>query len=518
MYLWQGLRRAAQVKPNGTAMIFQDRERTWRELQDRVGRLAGGLVGAGLSKGGRAAILSLNSDRYFEYLLAVPMAGGAVVPINIRLAPPEIEYILDDSSAEMLFIDDRFAPVLETLKGRMSSVREVIYLGDGRLPIGMRAYEGLLAADPITNRAGGEADLAGIFYTGGTTGKAKGVMLSHSNLVTNAANIVTAFAYDADSVYLHAAPMFHAADNASTLAITMLGGVHVFIPAFEPADFLATIQRKRVTHSLLVPTMINMLVNFSRLADYDLSSLKQIAYGASPMPDALLRRVVEMLPRVRFVHAYGMTEAAPLVTALHPRHSTLEGLQSGKSRSCGQAALMVEVRIADAYDNEVPRGTVGEVQVRGPNVMKGYWNKPELTAEALRGGGYHSGDGGYMDEEGYVYIVDRLKDMIITGGENVYCAEVESAISTLAGVSEVAVIGIPDENWGESVHAIIVPQASACVTPEQVIAHCHTLIAGYKCPRSVTIRKEPMPLSGAGKILKVVLREPYWAGRSKRVN
>jgi long-chain acyl-CoA synthetase len=518
MYVGQGLRRAAQVKPNGTATIYKGRRRTWHEVQDCVAGLAGGLVRAGLSKGGRAAILSLNSDRYFEYLLGVPMAGGAVVPINIRLAPPEIEYILEDSGAEFLFIDDRFAPVLEALKGRMRSVREVIYLGDGRLPNGMLAYDALLAGDPITNEGGGEAELAGIFYTGGTTGKAKGAMLSHCNLVTNAANIIAAFGYDADSVYLHAAPMFHAADNASTLAITMLGGAHVFIPAFDPADFLAAIQRERVTHGLLVPTMINMLMSFPGFANYDLSSLKQIAYGASPMPDALLRRAVDTLPGVRFVHAYGMTEAAPLVTALHPRHSTLEGLQSGKNRSCGQAGLMVEVRIADPYDNEVPRRTVGEVQIRGPNIMLGYWKKPELTAEALRGGWYHSGDGGYMDEEGFVYIVDRLKDMIITGGENVYCAEVESAISTLAGISEVAVIGIPDEKWGESVHAIVVPQAGASVTPEQVIAHCHTLIAGYKCPRSVTIRNEPMPLSGAGKIVKVVLREPYWAGRSKRVN
>ena len=518
MRVGQGLKRAAQIKPNGTATVFLGRRQTWREVQDRVARLAGGLVRAGLSNGGRAAILSLNNDRYFEYLLAVPMAGGAVVPINIRLAPPEIQYILEDSGAEFIFVDDRFAPVLETLKGKMGSVREVVYLGDGPLPRGMLAYETLLNAAPMLDEKSSAADLAGIFYTGGTTGKSKGAMLSHRNLVTNAANVVSAFDYDADSVYLHAAPMFHAADNASTLAVTMLGGVHVFVTAFEPAEFLAAIQRKRVTHTLLVPTMINMLVNFPKLADYNLSSLQQIAYGASPMPDALLRRAVEMLPGVRFVHAYGMTEAAPLVTALHPRHSTLEGLQSGKSKSCGQAGLMVEVRIADAYDNEVPRGTVGEVQVRGPNIMLGYWNKPELTKEALRGGWYHSGDGAYMDEEGFVYIVDRLKDMIITGGENVYCAEVESAISTLAGVSEVAVIGIPDEKWGEAVHAIVVPQTGACVTPEQVMAHCHTLIAGYKCPRSVTIRNEPMPLSGAGKILKVVLREPYWAGRTKRVN
>jgi long-chain acyl-CoA synthetase len=518
MNVGQGLRRAAQVKANGTATIFQGRRRTWREVQDRVSRMAGGLVGAGLSKAGRAAILSLNSDLYFEFLLGVPLAGGAVVPINIRLAPPEIQYILEDSGAEFLFIDDRFAPVLDKLRGKMGNVREIIYLGNGQLPNGMRAYEDLLWAAPITGGSCGGEDLAGIFYTGGTTGKAKGAMLSHRNLVTNAANIISAFGYDADSIYLHAAPMFHLADGASTLAITMLGGVHAFIPTFDPAEFLAAIQREKVTHSLLVPTMINMLVNSPGLADCDFSTLKQITYGASPMPDALLRRAVETLPGVRFLHAYGMTEAAPLVTALDPRYSTLEGSYAGKTKSCGQAALMVEVRIADPNDNEVPPGIVGEVQVRGPNIMLGYWNNPQLTAEALRCGWYHSGDGGYMDEDGFVYIVDRLKDMIITGGENVYCTEVESAISLLDGVGEVAVIGIPDEKWGEAVHAIVVPRSGASVTPEQVISHCRSLIAGYKCPRSVAIRSEPMPLSGAGKILKVALREPYWAGRAKRVN
>jgi long-chain acyl-CoA synthetase len=343
-------------------------------------------------------------------------------------------------------------------------------------------------------------------------------MLSHRNLVMNAANVIVAFGYDADSVYLHAGPMFHLADGASTLAITAVGGVHVFIPAFDPADFFTTVQREKVTHSLLVPTMINMLVNFPKISDYDLSTLQRITYGASPMPDALLRKAIATLPGVRFVHAYGMTEAAPLVTALDPRYSTLDGPYAGRSKSCGQAAPMVDVRIADPDDNEVPRGTVGEVQVRGANIMLGYWNKAELTAQALRGGWYHSGDGGYMDEEGFVYIVDRLKDMIITGGENVYSAEVENAIAVLDGVAEVAVIGIPDETWGEAVHAVVVPRTGRSVTPDQVIAHCHALIAGYKCPRSVTIRNEPMPISGAGKILKVVLREPYWAAFAKRVN
>ena len=517
MYVTQGLRRAAQVKANAAATVFRDRRRTWREVEDRVARLASGLLGLGLSKGGRAAILALNSDRYFEYLLAVPMAGGAVVPINIRLAAPEVQYILEDSGAEVPFIDDRFAPVLDALKGKFGSVREIVYLGDGPLPSGMRAYESLLAS-PIGEPINSDADLACIFYTGGTTGKAKGAMLSHRNLVMNAANVIVAFGYDADSIYLHAGPMFHLADGASTLAITAVGGVHAFIPAFDPAEFLATVQREKVTHSLLVPTMINMLLNFPKISDYDLSSLRRITYGASPMPDALLRKAIETLPGVRFVHAYGMTEAAPLVTALDPRYSTLDGPYAGRSKSCGQAAHMVDLRVAGPDDKEVPRGTVGEVQVRGANIMLGYWNKAELTAEALRGGWYRTGDGGYMDEEGFLYIVDRLKDMIITGGENVYSAEVENAIAVLDGVAEVAVIGIPDETWGEAVHAVVVPRAGRSLTADQVITHCHTLIAGFKCPRSVAIRNEPMPISGAGKILKTVLREPYWRGRAKQVN
>jgi long-chain acyl-CoA synthetase len=518
MDITQGLRRAMQIRSNGASTVFRERCRTWRETGERISRLAGGLSQLGLAKGDRVAILALNSDRYFEYLFAVPMAGGAVVPINIRLAAPEIQYILENSGTEILFIDDRFAPVLDALKGQMPSVRHVVYLGDGALPAGMRAHEDLLSVPPLTEPRACDDDLAGIFYTGGTTGKAKGVMLSHRNLVVNAASVIPAFGYDADSVYLHAGPMFHLADGASTLAVTVVGGVHVFVPAFDPTDVLATIQREKVTHSLLVPTMINLLVNFPKVADHDVSSLRRVAYGASPMPEAVLRKALQVLPGVKFAQAYGMTEAAPLVTALDPRYTTLEGPDAGRIKSCGQAGHLVEVRIADADDREVPRGTVGEVQVRGDNVMLGYWNAPDLTAQALRGGWYHSGDGGYMDADGFVYIVDRLKDMIITGGENVYSAEVENAISTLDGVAEVAVIGVPDEKWGEAVHAIVVPRTGKPVTADGVIAHCHGLIAGYKCPSGVTIRSEPMPISGAGKILKTELRKPYWAGRGTQVN
>ncbi|MEJ0078800.1 MAG: AMP-binding protein [Alphaproteobacteria bacterium] len=296
----QGLRRAVQVRPNGTSTVFRDRRRTWGETGERVARLASGMINLGLAKGARAAILALNSDRYFEYLLAVPMAGAAVVPINIRLAAPEIAYILQDSGAEILFIDDRFAPVLEALRGQMPGVRHIIYLGDGPLPTGMCGYEDLLDVPLLAQPLAGDDDLAGIFYTGGTTGKAKGVMLSHRNLVVNAANVIPAFGYDADTVYLHAGPMFHLADGASTLAVTITGGAHVFVPGFDPADVLATVQHEKVTHGLLVPTMINVLVNFPKIAEYDVSTLKRVAYGASPMPEAILRKALAMLPGVRF--------------------------------------------------------------------------------------------------------------------------------------------------------------------------------------------------------------------------
>jgi long-chain acyl-CoA synthetase len=514
MQLAQALSRAATINPSGTATVFRERRRGWTEASDRIRHLAGGLARLGVGKGDRVAVLALNGDRYFELLFAVPMAGAVLVPVNTRLAPPEIAFILEDSGARALFLDDAFAEMPGRLPGR-AGVEHLVHLGDGPAPAGMRSYEALLdGAPPLAEGLAGGDDLAGIFYTGGTTGRSKGVMLSHRNLVSNAAMVVPAVGYRFDSVYLHAAPMFHLADGMSTFAVTMVGGTHVFIPRFDPADLLAEVARTRATNAVLVPTMINAVVDFPGLAAHDVSSLRVVPFGASPMPDAVLRKATAAFPGVRFLHVYGMTEASPLVTAMEL------GVEPAgeRVRSCGRPALLMEVRIADAEDREVPRGTVGEVQVRGPNIMLGYWNQPEATRAALRGGWYHSGDGGVMDEEGYVWIVDRLKDMIITGGENVYSAEVENAIATHDAVAEVAVIGVPDERWGEAVHAVVVSRPGRAITAEEVVGHCRGLIAGYKCPRSVEVRSEPLPLSGAGKVLKTRLREPFWAGRDRRVN
>ena len=519
MYLTQALRRAIQIRGNEVATIGAGRERTWPEVGARVARLAGALQSLGVQSGDRVAILALNSDRYLEYMFAVPWAGGVFVPINIRLAPPEVAFWLNDSGSEILLVDDQFLPMLESLDGMLETVREVVYIGDGRAPEGLHHYETILtSASPVPDAGRGDDDLAGIYYTGGTTGRSKGVMLSHRNLVSNNAHVVAALRFEFGMRWLHAAPMFHIADSLAAFSVTMVGGSHVFIPGFTPQASLEAIETHRVTYGLFVPTMVNMLVNHPDVARYDLSSLSAIVYGASPMPEAVVKRAMEVLPHCAFTHAYGQTECAPLVTTTGPEYHVLEGPHAGRYKAIGRAVIGVEVKIVDGNDAEVPRGVVGEICARGPNVMLGYWRQPELTAEAVRDGWMHSGDGGYMDEDGFVYIVDRLKDMIISGGENVYSTEVEDVVYQHPGVVECAVIGIPDETWGEAVHAIVRRADGAGVTAEALIAHCREHIAGFKCPRGITFRDEPMPLSGAGKILKTELRKPFWAGQEKKIN
>jgi long-chain acyl-CoA synthetase len=517
------LRRAAQVKPHGPATSFGSRRRTWAECAERVSKVAGGLTGLGLVRGDRVAILALNSDRYFELMYAIPWAGGVVVPLNTRLASPEIEYILDDSGAVMLFIDTAMAHHLAALDGKIPKVREIVWLDDTPAPPPssqpqLLAYEDLAGYEAIDDAGARDEEIGGLFYTGGTTGRSKGVMLTHTNLVVNAMNAVAGIGFNGDTVYIHSGPMFHLADGASTFGVTMAAGRHTFIPRFDPVEVLQNVQAERVTNATLVPTMVNMVVNHPRFPEFDISSLKLVLYGASPMPEGVIRKAMAAMPTVKFMHAYGMTEAAPIVTLLDPRYTTLDGPFAGRHKSCGQVAPTVECKVVDDSRHEVPRGTPGELAIRGANIMKGYWNKPAETEAVLHDGWYYSGDGAYMDDEGFVYIVDRLKDMIISGGENVYSAEVENAISLIPGVAEVAVIGVPDERWGERVHAIIVPRAGANLTADGVMEHCRQQIAGYKCPRSVDFRSETLPLSGAGKVLKRELREPYWKGFTKAVN
>jgi acyl-CoA synthetase (AMP-forming)/AMP-acid ligase II len=510
MYLTQGLRRAAQIRPWEESTVFRERRRTWSETADRVARVAGGLREVGVRPGDRVAILSLNSDRYFELLYAIPWLGAVMVPVNTRLATPEIHYILDDSGARVLFVDGAMQAHAAPPPAQAATVETMFYLDDDAPPAGTRSYEELAAGPAIADAGAGGDTMAGLFYTGGTTGKSKGVMLSHSNLVWNAMNVIAGMYYDADMTYIHAGPMFHLADGGATFGVTACGGRHVFVPRFDATDCLQTMERERVTHAALVPTMINMLVNSPVVGEVDLSNLRYITYGASPMPEGLLRKALAAFPTAEFIHAYGMTEASPGVTLLPPRYTTLDGPYAGRLKSCGQAQLTTDLKIVDEKRKELPRSTIGEIAVRGPMIMLGYWNMPEQTAAVLEDGWFYTGDAAYLDDEGFLFIVDRIKDMIISGGENVYSAEVENAISLMPGVAEVAVIGIPDPKWGECVHAIVVTRVGADLTAEAVIEHCSTQIAGYKCPRSVEFRTTPLPQSGPGKVLKRELREPFW--------
>jgi long-chain acyl-CoA synthetase len=475
-------------------------------------------TGIGCREGDRIAILGLNSHRYFECLFAAPWAGGVMVPINIRLAPPEMAYCLNDSGTSILFVDDTFLPVVAEIAGQIDGLEQIVHMGDGTRPGCSADHESLITGNaPLDYVDRGPEALSGLFYTGGTTGLSKGVMLSHANQVINGLQTRMAFQMNTGSRYLNAAPMFHAANMIGMLNATMAASTHVFIPSFDPESALGIIEKEAVSHSIMVPTMINMLVHHPRFEDFDLSNFRYLLYGGSPMAESVIGRVLECLPRLQMVQAYGLTETSPILTLLGSEYHTFEGPLAGKTRSAGQQVVATDLRILNESGGECAPGEVGEICTRGPNIMQGYWNLPEQTAEALRDGWFHTGDGGYLDEEGFLFISDRMKDMIVTGGENVYSIEVENALYLHPAVESCAVIGIPSEKWGEEVHAVVVLAEGQQVSDEELIRHCHKLIAGYKCPRSISYSEEPLPLSGAGKILKRQLRDPFWKGRHRQV-
>jgi long-chain acyl-CoA synthetase len=389
-----------------------------------------------------------------------------------------------------------------------AALKATIVLGETASE-GCHAYENLAAdGPPLDDLAPGGSHIAGIFYTSGSSGRPKGVVLSHDNLLTTAVNALISIGYDQGSVYLHAAPMFHLTDGMSTYSLTMAGGTHVFIPKFDARHVLQSVQRHGVTHLCLVPTMIEMLVTLAEKEPFDLATLKQFQFGASPMPEATLERAISLWPDMLYLHGWGMTELSPLGTTL-PFAYRDPKVSRAKLRSCGVPALNEEIRIVDAGGNDVPAGTVGEMIVRGPMVMQGYWNMPEETARTVRNGWLYTGDAAWRDAEGLIYIADRLKDMIISGGENVYSTEVENVVGRYPGVSQVAVIGLPDPKWGESVHAVVIPEPGAEIDTDAVTRFVKSEIAGYKAPRSYSIRREPLPLTSSGKVSKRLLREEY---------
>ena len=494
------LRRAVQVGADRTAVVCGDVGLTYAQMWERSRRLAGAPRGLGLTEGDRVAVVGPNCHRYLEIYQAVPGAGMVLVPLNQRHSDAELRYALEDAGAKVLFAG---RPVGDL----PPCVEAVIEVGE--------AYEALLAGAAPADfpEDVGEEDLAGLFYTGGTTGTAKGVILTHRNLVANAMHLQLCWPFSPDTVWLVTAPLFHLAGSIAVLSTVWNAARHVVLAAFDPGAVLDLVESERVTATLVVPSMLAAMNDEQLARPRDVSALELISFGGAPSATATLRRAHEAFPGARLLHIYGATETAPIATTLL---GVEELLDSPRAQSCGQPAVGVDVEVRTAEGARAAVGEVGEVMVRGPNVMGAYWNKPRETADALVDGWYRTGDLGSMDEEAFVYLVDRAKDMIVTGGENVYSTEVEDVLYRHPAVLEAAVFGVPDAKWGEAVHAVVVPRAP--VTADELIAHCRAAIGAYKVPRAVDLRAEPLPKSGAGKVLKRELRAPFWADRDAMVS
>lgn len=505
MFLTQPLHLNAQQQRHEISTICGERTATHGETLDRVSRLGGAIGAQGIAKDERVAILGYNSDRYVETIAAIAWADAVFVPLNWRWSVPEVIFGLTDCDAVALFVDSGFEHLVPELLKACPKLRVVVGM-DGAVPDvdDVLDYESLIAAqEPVPDAYRRGDSLAGIFYTGGTTGRSKGVMLSHRNLMSAQIGIIAGYEFwPARGRMLYTAPMFHIAALSGWVVEMILGGSHVFLKAFDTKEVLRSIEEHRISSIPLVPTMLQMLIEDPTFADHDLSALTDIAYGGSAMTDGALARVREYLPTVRFRHGYGLTESSSVVSFLsHTDHEI-----SRVRRSVGRVSPHNLVKIVDEADHDLPAGELGEICVYGENVMLGYWNRPEESEAALRGGWLHTGDIGRLDEEGYLYIVDRLKDMIVSGAENIYSSEVENAIGTHPSVASCAVIGVPDETWGERVHAVVVLHPGHELTYEELRAYCRTLIAGYKCPRSMQV-VDALPLTPAGKINKVDLRQ-----------
>jgi fatty-acyl-CoA synthase len=517
------LHRARSLYRSKVGIVDGDRRMTYEEYGQRVDRLSHALAAAGVRPGDRVAFAGPNGHPLLEAYYGVVQMGAILLPLNIRLTPADLEFILNDAEASAIIVERAMYGLIAPIRAAVPSLKSVILVGEGERGDDLD-YEEILAAAP----AGpylipemDEDDTAEIFYTSGTTGKAKGVMLTHRNLYANAFNFLTGMSLtDADTM-LHTIPLFHVNGWGTPHALTALGGRHVCVRQFVPQQVLELIQREQVTVTALVPTMVNMLINMPDLDRYDVSSLKRIIVGGAPSPWAFVGEVRRRLG-CDYIVGYGMTESAPILTVSVLKETLMDLPAEEQARYMAKTGLPVlgcEVRVVDADGNEVPRDgeTPGEIIARGDNVMKGYWRRPEETAQTIRDGWLHTGDVATVDAEGYISIVDRAKDIIISGGENISSVEIEDALYEHPAVMEVAVIAAPDPQWGEVPVAVIALKPGAQATEEEIIRYSRGRLAHFKAPKKVDF-VEALPRGGTGKILKNQVREKFWEGYERRVH
>jgi acyl-CoA synthetase (AMP-forming)/AMP-acid ligase II len=495
---------SAHHHPERVAIQFQDRAMTFRELRDRVHRLAQALTGIA-APGDRIAILAENCPEYIECYYAVPSAGMALTFLNYRLSARELTYILANAEPSVLVTEPGYLAIIDEIRPDVPSVKYVVVIGGSGGDMG---YEDLLmrgSPEEPANRPG-EDEVAWLLYTSGTTGLPKGAMLSHRNVVAAVLNSATRLEAGVAEVCLFPWPLYHVAGFVVPL-YHMYGFTLVLMRSYDPGEYLASIERYRVTSASGAPTMLNMLLQDPRIGDYDLSSLRGMAYGAAPMPAEVLRRAMDRWPGVGFNTVFGMTELSGNVMYFsRAAHENAMKENTGLLRSVGQQLPLARVRVVDDDMNDVPAGEPGELVVKGEQVTLGYWRNDEATREAFRGGWFHSGDIATWDENGFLYIVDRKKDMIVTGGENVYSREVEEVLYSHPAVLEAAVIGLPDEMWGEQVVAVVQARSGSSVSQDELITFCRERLASYKKPRHVVFAGE-LPKNASGKILKRELRD-----------
>ena len=490
------LQRAIALYPERAAVIDGASRFSYRHLGDRV------------------SILDLNSHRYLEGYYACAHGGLAFMPVNSRLAVPELRYVLKDSDARALLFSEPFLPMYEELKG---SLQYAIGLALSKRPSGVHDYEALLKESKAMEQpvATDLDEIMQIYYTSGTTGEPKGVCLTNRNMYAGGLDGVLAMAVTREDSWQHSGPLFHLATSFAVWSMPIVGGAQIAVH-FDPKRAIESIAAHKVTMTSLPGAILGMIADHPDVKK--LSSLRTIIYGGAPTPMGVLRKAAAAFPPA-LSHAYGITETAGFTTNLKPADHVFDDseAQLRRTASAGQATPLIGVRVVDEDGRNVPAGSVGEVVCGGPKIMAGYWRKPEASAAVLKNGWYHTGDMGSLDDERYLTLVDRKKDMIISGGENVYSVEIENVLSQHPAVLEVAAIGVPDAQWGEAVKAICVLREGAAATAEEIIGFCRGKIAAYKIPKSVDFSKEQLPKTGPGKIAKRRLRDPFWAGRERKI-